>query len=420
MIGLSFAFRASGAPLLIPLFAVYGILAWRRWNFEKGMVPGVGLAVVAAQALAAGALAFSIFAILQPYALLDYRQFFGNLAWETKIAQHAGDVPYTVQYVGAARNGLYEIRQTAVWALGLPLGIAAWAGLAISIVMAFFRPRTGELLLLAWVVPLFLTVAMFEVKFLRYIAPVLPVLVLLGSRWMIAAYAWARPRSPGLRTTAAGLIAFVVVATAWYAAAFTGIYREDHPATQASDWLNAQAPPGAVILTDNHWDEGIPDLWRFTVRQLPMYEGDNLGKAARVANMVATADYIVAYSNRPWGSIARLPERYPYSSAYYHALFSGQLGYELAQAFERYPTFGGLSFVHDPFHRAGVARPGVLPGAEPDGAALNLGWADENVTNYDHPLVLVWENRGGLSIDETRADHHGGWQQLPRARAPIG
>ena len=403
MIGLSFAFRASGAPLLIPLFAVYGILAWRRWNFEKGMVPGVGLAVVAVQALAAGALAFSIFAVLQPYALLDYRQFFGNLAWEAKIAQHAGDVPYTVQYVGAARNGLYEIRQTAVWALGLPLGVVAWAGLAISIVMAFFRPRTGELLLLAWVVPLFLTVAMFEVKFLRYIAPVLPVLVLLGSRWMIAAYAWARPRSPGLRTTAAGLIAFVVVATAWYAVAFTGIYREDHPGTQASAWLNAQAPPGAVILTDNHWDEGIPDLWRFTVRQLPMYEGDNLGKAARVANMVATADYIVAYSNRPWGSIARLPERYPYSSAYYHALFSGQLGYELAQAFERYPTFGGLSLVHDPFDRAGVATPSVLPGAEPDGAALNLGWADENVTNYDHPLVLVWENRGGLSIDEIRA-----------------
>ena len=202
MIGLSFAFRASGAPLLIPLFAVYGILAWRRWNFEKGMVPGVGLAVVALQALAAGALAFSIFAVLQPYALLDYRQFFGNLAWEAKIAQHAGDVPYTVQYVGAARNGLYEIRQTAVWALGLPLGVVAWAGLSISIVMAFFRPRTGELLLLAWVVPLFLTVAMFEVKFLRYIAPVLPVLVLLGSRWMMAAYVWAKPRAPGLRAAA--------------------------------------------------------------------------------------------------------------------------------------------------------------------------------------------------------------------------
>ena len=143
MIGLSFAFRASGAPLLIPVFAVYGILAWRRWNFERGMVPGVGLAVVAVQALAAGALAFSIFAFLQPYALLDYRQFFGNLAWEAKIAQHAGDVPYTVQYVGAARNGLYEIRQTAVWALGLPLGVVAWTGLATSIVMAFFRPRTG-------------------------------------------------------------------------------------------------------------------------------------------------------------------------------------------------------------------------------------------------------------------------------------
>ena len=40
-----------------------------------------------------------------------------------------------------------------------------------------------------------------------------------------------------------------------------------------------------------------------------MYEGDTFSKASEVAAQVAGADYIMSYSNRPWGSISRVPER---------------------------------------------------------------------------------------------------------------
>ena len=110
----------------------------------------------------------------------------------------------------------------------------------------------------------------------------------------------------------------------------------------------------------------------------------------------------MAYSNRPWGSIARLPERYPYSSNYYRALFSGELGYELVQGFTRYPELAGISFVHDPFSRAGLPAPAAIPGVQGTGLAFDLGYADENVTNYDRPLVLVWENVDRLSLSEVR------------------
>ena len=181
------------------------------------------------------------------------------------------------------------------------------------------------------------------------------------------------------------------------------IYWRDHPGVQASAWVNANVERGAVILTDNHWDEGFADLGGYRVTQLPMYEGDNLAKVDRISEMLAGADYVMAYSNRPWGSIARLPERYPYSSAYYRALFDGNLGYELAQGFARYPSLLGVSFAHDPFTRAGVQPPGDIPGVEPTQVALNLGYADENVVNYDHPLTLVWRNTGRLSADEISA-----------------
>jgi YYY domain-containing protein len=401
MVGLSFAFRASGAPLLIPVLATYGVLAWRRWDAVQELSPWARLAPVAKRAAMAGAISFVTFAILQPYALLDYTKFFGDLGWETGIARTAGTVPYTVQYVDTARNGWYELRQSAVWAFGLPLGIVAWGGLAISTVVVFFRRRTGEMLLLAWVIPLLLIIATFEVKFLRYIAPVLPIMALLGARWLVAWYVWAKERRSAVHArVAAGVIGFVVVATVWYALAFVGIYGEDHPGVQASDWINENAERGSIILTDNHWDEGFGNLGRFTIGQLPMYEGDTLAKVQRVSIQLGGADYIMAYSNRPWGSIARLPERYPYSSNYYQALFSGELGYELVQAFARYPEFAGVSFAHDPFSRAGVTAPSQLPGVETASFNFNLGWADENVTNYDHPLVLVWENKGRLSRSE--------------------
>jgi YYY domain-containing protein len=402
MVGLSFSFRASGAPLLIPVLGTYGILVWRLWK-GGGLPLRMSTRQVLPIALVAGGIALVTFAVLQPYAFLDYRKFFGDLGWETGVARTAGSVPYTVQYVGTARNGLYEIRQSAVWALGLPLGIVAWLGLLSSFVRGFFKRHTGELLLVAWALPLFLLISTFEVKFLRYIAPILPVLVLLGSRWMMTAYRELNPRSVILGRAVLAMIAFVVVATVWYGTAFVGIYNEVHPGAQASEWINANGERGDVVLTDNHWDEGFRDLGKFTVSQLPMYEGDSFTKVERVAGMVAGADYIMAYSNRPWGSIARLSERYEFSANYYQALFDGSLGFEMAQAFERYPSFAGVTFAHDPFTRATVTEPTTLPGVQTSGLTFNLGWADENVVDYDHPLVLVWENTGELSYDEIQA-----------------
>jgi YYY domain-containing protein len=399
LVGVTFAFRGSSAPILIPVLGTYAILLWREWK-ASGASPLSSVRAVLPIALAAGGIAIGTFAILQPYAILDFHKYFGDLGWETGVARTAGSVPYTVQYVGTPRNLTYEITQSSVWALGLPLGILAWLGLAFTVLRSFFRQHLPELMLLAWVVPLILIIGTFEVKFLRYIAPVLPVMVLLGSRWIIAAYDWLKPRNLLSARITLGAIAFVVVATVWYALAFTSIYGQTHPGIQASEWMNENAERGAVVLTDNHWDEGFPNMGPFRVTQLPMYEGDTFQKVNKVSALLAGSDYIMAYSNRPWGSIARLPERYEYSSRYYQALFDGSLGFELKQAFARYPSFAGVTFEHDPFTRATVTAPESLPGIEQSGLTFNLGWADENVVDYDHPLALVWENVGGLSIGE--------------------
>ncbi|MSQ22251.1 MAG: hypothetical protein EXR53_02950 [Dehalococcoidia bacterium] len=390
-VGLAFATKVSVLPLLLPLAAVYGRLLWLAWGGTSGGNSADQAERVILRALAAGAVAAATYLFWTPYALLDFPEFLEWNLRELDVVRHAGIVPYTVQYIEAPRF-LYEIRQTTMWGLGLPLGLMAWGGLLATAALNLRRPRLGQVLLLLWAVPLLLTVGSVEVKFLRYTFPLVPPLILMGAGAAWDGMRWLENRHKALGMAAAVAIGLVMVFTAFYALAFQTIYTRPHTAVQASQWLNANVPYTALILTDNHWDEGIPDLGRYRVTQLPMFEGDTPQKMGFVASNLASTDYLVFYSNRTYGAIARVPERYPFSSNYYRLLFSGDLGYELANSFDSYPRLLGVAFVDDPFGRAGLPVPKPLAAQSPAPLSLNLGYADNDAITYDRPLVMVFKN----------------------------
>ena len=423
-VGLTLAVKVSVLPLVLPLALAYGFRLSTTHDGRWAMPYRAEADRVMVHALLAGAAAVVVFLITTPYALLDIFEFVAQITWQvSNVAKTAGNVPFTVQYVGTTPF-LYELRQTSLWALGLPLGIVAWGGLLFTILFAISRifkfaknglACRGELLLLAWVIPNLILLSSFEVKFLRYIFPLMPFLILMGSGmlfWMLdrARSTTSLPtpsedniaRAGGLAKRYAphmvvGIIAFVVGATAFYALAFETIYSRPHPAVQASQWINRNVPTNATIITDNHWDEPIPDIYGYRVRQIPIYERDTMEKMDIIAGHLSDGDYLIFYSNRTYGSVARLPERYPLSSQYYRLLFSGDLGYSPEKAFTSYPQLLGLTFVDDTFSRAGISEPESLKALSHGSWTLNLGYADENVINYDHPKVLLFRNVGRLS-----------------------
>ena len=418
-VGLTFATKVSVLPLVLPLVLAYG--------FSLSRIAGSGWRIpspeqvrkVGTHALLAAVIAAAAFLITTPYALLDIFTFFGDITWQADMARTAGTVPFTVQYVNSPPF-LYELQQTALWGLGLPLGIVAWGGLLFTLFKVTRRGPAwrAELLFLAWVVPNFIMLGIFEVKFLRYIFPLMPFLILMGSGMLFWTLDRARALSSPLSTVGDGwtmirgqairyaphaivlVMAVVVAATAFYAISFERVYASPHTAVQASRWINENVPTDSVIITDNHWDEGLRDIYSYNVRQIRIYERDTLAKMDTIALDLALGDYLVFYSNRTYGSVARLPERYPLSSRYYKLLFSGELGYEPEMVFTSYPELFGVTFVDDTFSRAKIPEPESLKKFKPGSLSLNLGYADENVIDYDHPKVLLFKNVDELSYSQ--------------------
>ena len=399
MVGLAFAVKQTMLPILVPVGITYGYILYQELRSRETAPAWPQVREVGRAMVLMGLVASATFLILAPYTLIDLSTFISHNLREADIVRDPGLVPYTVYYIGMPWFW-YEVRQTAVWGLGLPLGLAAWGGLVFALVANVRRPRIGDVLLLSWALFFFFSVTYFEVKFLRYIFPLMPVLILFGARALFALFDWVRQTRPALTRLATGIIVFVVAATAFYALAFEQVYARPHTAVQASDWINANVPHGTTILTDNHWDEGIPNLGRYRVSQLKMYDGDTPTKMPSLARDLARAEYLISYSDRPYGSITRVPERYPLSSQYYQLLFSGELGYQVEQAFTSYPHLLGVAFVDDTFTRPGLPVPELLQESSSAPLSLNLGHADQNLIDYDHPKVLLFRNVQHLSDRE--------------------
>lgn len=151
---------------------------------------------------------------------------------------------------------------------------------------------------------------------------------------------------------------------------------------------------GASPANESSWDDGLPlrmdgyDGYGGIYQPdlvFEMYWDDNPEKYSRFIATLDQADYIFISSNRQWGTVPRLPERYPLSTAYYRHLigcpeqkdilwcynvakpgqFQGDLGFELVQVFESFPSIASLQ--------------------------INDQFAEEAFTVYDHPKVLIFK-----------------------------
>jgi 4-amino-4-deoxy-L-arabinose transferase-like glycosyltransferase len=388
VLGLALATKVSAAPLLLPIAMAYYSATRRAPDTSvlrhmltvlRRMIPVLLVAAV-------------VFLVVQPYALLDMRTFLQDTGREAEIARGTFDVPYTIQYAGTLPL-LYPIWQTATWGLSLPLGLLGWAGLVWLVVRWLRRGTRSDAILLAWAGPYLILTGLLYAKHLRYMLPLVPVLCLLAAQMLIQAMD-EKPSRPLVRSLAVFGAILVVLSTVFYALIFSSMYASPHSWITASEWIYGNVPTGSTLALE-HWDRALPlsidvdgvrhKASAYVQLRLPLYdEPDDPAKWAALTTDLARSDYIVIATRRLYGSIPRVPDRYPVASRYYDLLFAGELGFELEREFTRPPNWLN-------------PRIPPLPGAGPV-------WLrpDESFVVYDHPRALVFRNVDYLPESELR------------------
>lgn len=361
-IGFAVATKFSALPLLAP----FGVACLVRMAVERRFFPIAGKALLALLTVVAA------FFVGQPYAFLNWTRYSHDIEEQSRMVRNAGLFPYTNQYVGTPKY-FYELEQMILWGMAPALGLAAVIGTGARILGALRERSSADLVLLAYVLPFFLVTGWFEVKFPRYLLPIYPILIMWAALLLTRA----------AQASIVGRVAkwTVVTLTGLAALAFLSIYFRPFTQVTASEWVYSHIPAGSTILSQ-HWDEGFPmplpggnrTGQRYVVKQLPYYEPDNSAKIRKLSEDLERGDYIAFQTKRLYGALTQAAAKYPLSNNYFYLLFAGDLGYELVYSHASRPSLFGVEF--------------------PDELA------DESLTVYDHPKVVIFKNVDRLDADE--------------------
>lgn len=337
-----------------------------------------------------GGLALLIFRILQPIAFEgpDFLNFSLFEKWVSQMREMQElvngerDIPPFIQWTGRPIFW-FGWKNMVVWGMGIPLGLAAWAGWGLGVYELIRRQNPNHLLLVAYIGAGFIYHATRWVQYMRYFIHLYPFLVLLAAYLLVWVLRQAATRTLLVRSLAVLLVLTVTVGTLLYALAFTAIYRQPHSRIAASRWIYANVPQGSA-LANEHWDDHLPlridgkdgfATW-YTDISMPNYELDTPQKLDIMVENLTQADYIVLSSNRLYDSIPRLPSRYPMTIRYYDLLFAQELGFEKVAVFTSYPQLFGIEF--------------------PDQSA------DESFSVYDHPKVTIFKKTDDFDPERVR------------------
>jgi uncharacterized membrane protein len=344
--------------------------------------------------IASYAVAGVVFAVCESYGILDRSLLLRDIAEQNSLLVTNNPpfgVPYTLQYAHTIPY-LFQLKNMLFWTLGIPLALAAFAGVIMATVRSLRGRSRGEVVLLLWIIPYFLFVGTFFAKFNRYMLPITPILTILGAALLVRMVRVARAR---WRALAVAATLAVTGLTFLYAVAYMNIYAQPNTRIAASRWMYTHIPKGSLIAQEGPWDEGLPldengltgsTVFRFAndptgAPLLNPYAGelslqDEQLKLANLTRVLTQAQYIVMSSERMDRSVKRVPNILPIAYRYYQLLFSNRLNFRLVAHFQQHPQLGPI-VVHDYS-------------------------ADESFHVYDHPDVRIFKRVSSISPRRVR------------------
>lgn len=363
VLGLAIASKTTAASfVLFPLVAML-FLAIKLPKQRKKLVR-LGLYILIFTITAS-----LFFFIFSPYTFLSWNKFMESMRYESGVALGTLPVPYTLQFTHTIPY-VFQLKNF-LWQMG-PVAVAGIIGLVYLIFKSIRKKNPLYSIFISFPLVYFLYVGAWHTKFIRFMLPLLPFLIISGAYILVLLHKY-HPRIGAIA------IAFFVSATFVWTMAYMSVYTAEQTRITASRWIYEHISPESRLLGE-HWDDGLPvplppnQPSNYNITQLPLYDEDTDHKRELLAQELSTSDYIIINSRRLYGTLIHLSEQYPLTGMYYKKLFSGALGYEKVAEFSSYPNLFGIEIVDD--------------------------GSEETFQVYDHPKVMIFENVKRLSQEE--------------------
>lgn len=391
--GLAIASKIS-ALLFLPIIAL-AFIQWRITGQKITRLLLLGFLFLAASYLTVRIAQPYLFATgnivnptLNPRVLANWRQL-------KTFNDPNGWFPPAVQWI-RTKPIVYPAINMVLWGLGLPLGLLVAAAVIWTVGNVRKNPRL--LLLLSWTLLLFLYQGVQFAKPMRYFYPVYPMLAVAAGLFAAHILLLIQKRFSHslIRLFAYSFIGLLLI----WPLSFLSVYLRPNTRTAASQWIYNNIPKGATIAVE-HWDDPLPlclpnkPCNQYQMVTLPLYDPDTPQKWERINALLATSDYLILSSNRLYGSIMGVPEKYPQTNRFYQSLFDGSLGFTNIAQFTSRPNLP-IPFLsvclEVPANSYGII---AKPLEECSGQGVNIvdDYAEESFTVYDHPRVIIFQTR---------------------------
>lgn len=325
--------------------------------------------------------------IFQPYAFdglfkIDPRFLADLKMWQT-VSSSGGNYPPGVQWLSKTPI-IFPLQNIILFGLGLPISILFFYS---SFKKIFHRPDFNlKFIIYFWIIFLFIFQGSQFSHTMRYFLPIYPLIILLAALAPV----------PRIKIF---LIVQIIICFA-----FINIYSVPHSRNQASLWIYQNLPGGSVI-TNEYWDDPLPlslpgySPNLFNGIMVSPYDPDSSEKIAKLNLQINSADYLIMSSNRLWGSIPLVPQKYPLTSKFYQDLFSQKLNFSPLIEINVYPGFR-LPFLKKCYYFGPTNFPGITnhwfavdSRCFYPGIYFRDDIAEEAFTVYDHPKVLIFKNK---------------------------
>ncbi len=330
------------------------------------------------------------FRIFQPYAFINYikvNSFFVD-SLKTLANFSGSDIYYPpgVQWLNRLPL-LNSLKNNLIWGLGICFSFPFIILITKSITKVKFKFNLNLFnIIVIWVFFLFIFQSVQIVHSLRYIYPIYPFIALIFVH-LLSKFKINKT-----------LIIIIIILNLVSAITYISIYSRPHSRVQASSWINKNISQGS-ILSSEYWDDALPlGYSEYQNISLPLFDPDSREKWEKINQSLSKIDYLIMSSNRLWGSIPRVPDKYPQASEFYKNLFAENLNFKKIKEFNSYPGFS-FPFLKSCFYLGPTNYPGIKNNwFSVDNSCYYPGiyfrddTAEEAFTVYDHPKVLIFEN----------------------------